>query len=156
MQIELNKTAPDFTLTDSSGKKHTLSNYKGSYVLLYFYPKDDTAGCTKEACSIRDNYPHFGKLGITVFGISADSEASHKKFEDKYKLPFTLLSDPDHEVCELYGAWGLKKMMGKEYMGINRKSFLINAYGKVVKVYEKVVPDVHAEEVIADVRAMTH
>ena len=156
MKVVPNTSAPDFTLKDSDGAVHTLSQYKGSYVLIYFYPKDDTTGCTKEACAIRDAYPNFGKLGITVLGISADTEKSHKKFEEKYKLPFTLLSDGDHAVCDLYGVWGKKKFMGREYEGINRMSFLINGDGVIVKIYEKVVPERHAEEVLADVRALTH
>lgn len=153
--IEVGKKAPLFTLKDQNGKSHKLSDYKDSFVLIYFYPKDDTPGCTKEACSIRDNFPSFKKLGITVFGISADSEKSHKKFEEKYALPFTLLSDPDHSVAESFGAWGKKKFMGREYDGIFRVSFLIGKDGKVVKVYDNVKPDQHAEEVLADLQALT-
>lgn len=155
MKIELGKKAPDFTLTDDTGVSHTLSSYKGSLVLVYFYPKDSTPGCTQQACTIRDVYPLFEKLNITVLGISADNEASHKKFKDKYNLPFTLLADPDHKVCDMYGVWGKKKFMGREYDGIKRTSFLIDGNGVVVKIYEGVVPAAHAEEVLADVRALT-
>lgn len=151
---QMSKKAPSFSLPDQNGKKHRLSEYTGKYILLYFYPKDDTPGCTKEACALRDNFPAFKKLGITVFGVSADNEKSHKKFEEKYSLPFTLLSDVDHTVAEAYGAWGLKKFMGREYDGIHRVSFLINPEGKIAKVYEKVKPEVHAEEVIADLKAL--
>lgn len=153
--IQAGKKAPLFSLSDQDGKIHKLSDYKNNFVLIYFYPKDDTPGCTKEACSIRDNFPSFKKLGITVFGISADSEKSHKKFEEKYKLPFTLLSDPDHTVAEKFGAWGKKKFMGREYDGIFRVSFLIDTEGKIIKVYDKVIPEAHAEEVINDLKQLT-
>lgn len=151
---QVGKKAPSFSLSDQNGKKHKLSEYVGKWVLLYFYPKDDTPGCTKEACMLRDNFPSFKKLGITVFGVSADNEKSHKKFEEKYQLPFTLLSDVDHTVAEKYGAWGLKKFMGREYEGMHRVSFLINGEGKIAKVYEKVKPEVHAEEVLGDLKEL--
>lgn len=151
---QVGKKAPKFSLPDQNGKKHRLSEYTGNYILLYFYPKDDTPGCTKEACALRDNFPAFKKLGITVFGVSADNEKSHKKFEEKYSLPFTLLSDADHTVAEAYGAWGLKKFMGREYEGVHRVSFLINGEGKIAKVYEKVKPEAHAEEVLADLKEL--
>ena len=151
--VQAGKKAPEFNLPDQNGKIHKLSDYKGNYKLLYFYPKDDTPGCTKEACMLRDNFPAFKKLGITVFGVSADSEKSHKKFEEKYDLPFTLLADTDHKVADSYGAWGLKKMMGREYSGMFRVSFLIDGEGKITKVYEKVRPEMHAEEVLADLKA---
>lgn len=150
----MGKKAPSFSLPDQNRKKHKLSEYVGKWVLLYFYPKDDTPGCTKEACMLRDNFPSFKKLGITVFGVSADNEKSHKKFEEKYQLPFTLLSDVDHTVAEKYGAWGLKKFMGREYEGMHRVSFLINGEGKIAKVYEKVRPEVHAEEVLGDLKEL--
>ncbi len=151
---QMGKKAPSFSLPDQNRKKHKLSEYVGKWVLLYFYPKDDTPGCTKEACMLRDNFPSFKKLGITVFGVSADNEKSHKKFEEKYQLPFTLLSDVDHTVAEKYGAWGLKKFMGREYEGMHRVSFLINGEGKIAKVYEKVRPEVHAEEVLGDLKEL--
>ncbi len=146
-------TAPDFTLPDQDGIPHTLSDSRGSWVLVYFYPKDDTPGCTKEACMVRDIWPDFSAVNAVVFGISADSVKSHKKFAEKYGLPFTLLSDEQKEVVKAYGVWGLKKMMGHEYEGISRTSFLINPEGVIEKVYEKVKPEVHAQEVLADVRA---
>ena len=152
--VQVGKKAPAFNLKDQNGKAHALSQYAGKWTLLYFYPKDDTPGCTKEACMLRDNFPAFKKLGITVFGVSADDEKSHKKFEEKYELPFTLLSDIGHVVAEKYGAWGLKKFMGKEYDGMHRVSFLIDGEGKIAKVYEKVKPEMHAEEVLADLKEL--
>ena len=142
--------APAFTLQDQEGKEHSLSQYRGSWVLVYFYPKDDTPGCTVEACGLRDQFPEFGKLKAQVFGVSADSVASHKKFSQKFKLPFPLLADPEKKMIQAYGAWGEKKFMGKTYMGIHRTSFLIDPKGKIAKVYEKVKPDVHAEEILKD------
>jgi len=146
--------APDFTLPDQNGETHALSRQRGKWVLLYFYPKDDTPGCTKEACMIRDNLPHFGKLGADVFGISVDSVASHKKFAEKYALPFTLLSDEEKTVVERYGVWGKKKFMGREYMGTSRTSFLVDPEGKIAKVYEDVKPETHAEEVLKDLKTL--
>lgn len=142
--------APDFTLPDQDGKKHTLSSYQGQRVLLYFYPKDDTPGCTKEACAIRDTFPEFDSSKAAVLGVSPDSVKSHKKFAEKYKLPFTLLADEGHKVADTYGVWGRKKFMGREYDGILRTSFLIGADGKIAKVYENVKPELHAAEVLAD------
>ncbi len=150
--ISIGKAAPDFTLPDQDGKMHTLSDYQGKWVLMYFYPKDDTTGCTAEACAIRDDIPAFKKLKAVVFGISADSVASHKKFAEKYKLPFTLLADENKKVITKYGVWGIKKMYGREYEGIFRSSFLIDPKGKVAKVYEKVKPLEHAEEVLVDIQ----
>lgn len=152
MKLKITTEAPNFTLPDQHGKIHTLSNYKGKWVLLYFYPKDDTPGCTKEACGIRDNFPKFKKLSAVVFGVSADSTHKHKKFVDKYDLPFTLLSDENKEVIKQYGVWAKKKFMGREYMGILRTSFLIDPKGKIAKIYENVKPDIHAEEVLKDLQ----
>jgi peroxiredoxin Q/BCP len=146
--------ASDFTLADQAGVSHTLSKELGKWVLIYFYPKDDTPGCTKQACAIRDSYPTFKKLGITVFGISTDSEESHQKFAEKYDLPFTLLADPDKKVVEQYGVFGDKKFMGREYKGVMRTSFLISPDGKIAKVYENVKPEVHAEEVLTDLKTL--
>jgi len=123
-------------------------------VLLYFYPKDDTPGCTVEACTIRDNYSSFKKMGITVFGVSADPVKKHAKFAEKYELPFTLLSDENKEAIEAYDVWGKKKFMGREYMGINRVSFLIDDKGKIAKIYEEVKPAKHAGEVLIDAKEM--
>jgi peroxiredoxin Q/BCP len=148
--LKTNDIAPDFTLTDQNGESHTLSALRGAWVLLYFYPKDDTPGCTKEACAIRDNYPAFKKLGIVVFGVSTDSEASHQKFAEKYDLPFTLLADPQKRVVEKYGVFGARKFMGKEYLGVSRTSFLIAPDGTIAKIYESVKPEAHADEVLAD------
>lgn len=147
--------APEFSLPDQDGKIHTLAQYRGQWVLLYFYPKDDTEGCTKEACMIRDDFPHFQGLKAVVLGVSIDSVASHKKFAEKYSLPFTLLSDESKEVVNRYGVWGLKKFMGREYEGTSRVSFLIDPNGKIAKAYEKVVPSEHAAEVVADLKALT-
>jgi len=152
--IELGNNAPDFTLQDQEGKEHTLSAYQGKYVLLYFYPKDDTPGCTKEACAIRDAFPDFKKVNAVVFGISADTVASHKKFAEKYTLPFTLLADPEKKAVNAYDVWGTKKFMGREYEGVFRSSFLISPEGKIVKIYENVKPEVHAAEVLEDIRAL--
>lgn len=146
--------APDFTLPDQDGKERSLSDYKGKWVLLYFYPKDDTPGCTIEACAIRDQFKDFKKIGAVVLGVSTDSVASHKKFVNAYELPFTLLADPLKEVVGQYGVFGEKKFMGRTYMGTKRTSFLIDPKGKIAKIYEKVKPPVHAEEVIADLKAL--
>jgi len=150
MNPKINQKAPDFTLADQDGKIHKLSSYKGSWVLLYFYPKDNTTGCTAEACAMRDYFPNFGKFKAKVLGVSIDSVKSHKKFADKYKLPFTLLADEEKKVVNKYGVWAKKKFMGREYMGTLRMSFLINPEGKIAKVYEKVNPAMHASEVLKD------
>jgi thioredoxin-dependent peroxiredoxin len=152
MELKVGNKAPDFKLADQNGEVHKLSDYKGKWVLLYFYPKDDTGGCTKEACMIRDNYPSFKKSKIVVLGVSIDPVQKHKKFEQKYQLPFTLLADEQKEVVGKYGVWQKKKFMGREYMGTLRTSFLINPEGKIAKIYEKVKPDVHATEVLEDFR----
>jgi peroxiredoxin Q/BCP len=146
--------APLFTLADQTGKAHALSDYKGEWVLIYFYPKDDTPGCTKQACAIRDDFPAFKKLGLMVFGISTDSVKSHAKFVEKYELPFTLLADEDKKVVEAYGVWGKKKFMGREYLGTMRTSFLIDPKGVIAKVYTNVKPEVHAEMVLNDLRGL--
>ena len=148
-----NRIAPRFSLPDQNGRIHALADERGQWVLLYFYPKDDTPGCTKEACAIRDSFPDFKKLKIAVFGISIDSVASHKKFEQKYELPFTLLSDDKKEIVKKYGVWGRKKFMGRSYEGTLRTSFLIDPDGRIAKVYEDVNPVLHAEEVLADLRS---
>jgi peroxiredoxin Q/BCP len=140
--------APAFSTKDGTGRTVKLKDFKGQKVVLYFYPKDDTPGCTKEACSFRDDFATFKKRGIKVLGVSPDNEASHKKFADKYKLPFTLLSDPDHAIAEAYGTYGQKKFMGRTYMGILRTTFLIDEKGRIKKVFEKVKPDEHAREVL--------
>ncbi len=148
-------SAPLFILPDQDGKDHALADYRGTWILLYFYPKDDTPGCTKEACAIRDSFPDFKKLKIAVFGVSVDGAASHKKFKEKYKLPFTLLSDDKKEVVKKYGVWGKKKFMGRSYEGTLRTSFLIDPEGKIAKTYEDVNPVSHAEEVLADLKKLS-
>lgn len=144
-----------FNLLDQDSKEHSLSDYLGKWVVLYFYPKDDTPGCTKEACNFRDGISQLQKLGAVVLGISKDSVKSHKKFAEKFQLNFPLLSDESKDVIKLYGAWGTKKFMGREFEGILRKTFLINSEGKIVKVYEKVNPTQHADEVLRDLKLMT-
>ena len=143
--------APDFTLTTGDGATVRLKDLRGKPVVLYFYPKDDTPGCTAEACFFRDLLPEFEKKGAAVYGISADSEKSHSKFSTKYGLTFPLLSDPDHSVATAYASWGLKKFMGREYLGIKRNTFLIDGEGKIARVWEKVKPQEHAAEVLAEI-----
>ncbi len=140
--------APPITTTDADGQKVSLKGFRGQKVVLYFYPKDDTPGCTKEACSFRDAFSQFKKRGIEILGVSPDSEASHKKFTAKYKLPFTLLADPDHAIADAYGTYGEKKFMGRTYMGVKRITFLIDEKGKIKKIFEKVKPEEHAREVL--------
>jgi peroxiredoxin Q/BCP len=140
--------APDFELQSDGGDTVRLSDFRGRRVVLYFYPKDDTSGCTKEACGFRDAIPELEELDAVVLGVSPDGVASHVKFRDKYDLNFPLLADPDHEVAAAYGVWGKKKMYGREYEGILRTTFLIGADGTVEKVFEKVKPAAHAEEVV--------
>ena len=152
---KVHSTAIDFTLPDQEGKNHSLSDYKGKWVLLYFYPKDDTPGCTIEACTIRDQFKNFKKIDAVVIGVSTDSVASHRKFADAYELPFTLLADVHKEVVGQYGVFGEKKFMGRTYMGTMRTSFLIDPKGNIAKVYEKVKPELHAAEVIADVQVLS-
>jgi peroxiredoxin Q/BCP len=147
--VEVGKPAPDFELTSDSGDRVKLSELRGKPVVLYFYPKDDTAGCTTQACGIRDSYDEFTKRGAVVLGVSPDSEASHVKFKEKYGLPFTLLADPEHSVAEEYGTWVEKKNYGKTYMGIERSTFLIDSEGRVAKVMRRVKPDTHTDEVLA-------
>jgi peroxiredoxin Q/BCP len=143
--------APDFTLPDENGEDHKLSDYQGGHVLLYFYPKDDTPGCTTEACNFRDDYTFYEDAAVTILGVSPDTSASHKKFRDKYQLPFTLLADVDHAVCELYGVWGPKKSFGKEYDGVHRTTYLVDPAGVIQKVFKKVSPAKHSAEVLAQI-----
>ena len=141
---------PTFSLPDQDGNIHTLSQYKGKWLVLYFYPKDDTPGCTKEACGFRDRGVEYTKRGIVVLGISKDSVESHKKFADKYHLTFPLLADVDHKVIEAYGAWGVKKFMGREFTGVLRNTYLINPKGEIVKSYIGVNPLIHSSEILQD------
>ena len=140
--------APDFKTTNTNGETVRLKDLRGQKVVLYFYPKDDTPGCTKEACSFRDAFSDFKKRGIEVLGVSTDSEASHQKFTAKYKLPFPLLADTDHSIADAYGVYGEKKFMGRTYMGVKRMTFLIDEKGKIAKIFEKVKVDEHAREVL--------
>ena len=142
------KPAPDFELTSDAGDTVRLSDFRGRPVVVYFYPKDDTPGCTTQACGIRDNYDAFGNRGAVVLGISPDDESAHVKFKQKYGLPFTLLADPDHEVAEQYGVWGERKLYGKTYMGIERSTFVIDPDGNVAHVMRRVKPDTHVEQVL--------
>jgi len=140
MAITEHSSAPDFTLLDENGISRSLSSYRGQAVVLYFYPKDDTPGCTTEACAFRDSYSDYQKAGVTILGVSPNTPESHTAFKEKYHLPFTLLADEEHKVCELYGVWGRKKYMGKEYDGVFRTTFVIDASGVIVKVFENVKP----------------
>lgn len=141
--------APDFSLLDETGKSRALSDFRGKPVILYFYPKDDTPGCTKEACSFRDDYSVYTEAGVVILGVSPDTTKSHAKFKEKYNLPFSLLADEGHKVCELYGVWGLKKFMGREYEGVLRTTFLIDENGLIKKVFPNVKPDGHSGDVLA-------
>jgi thioredoxin-dependent peroxiredoxin len=147
--VEEGKPAPDFELTSDSGEHVKLSDYRGKTVVLYFYPKDDTPGCTTQACGIRDVYADFRGRGAVVLGVSPDDEASHVKFREKYSLPFTLLADPGHEVAEEYGVWKERNMYGKKSMGIERSTFVIDADGNVAKAMRRVKPETHAADVLA-------
>ena len=140
--------APDFTLRSDSGDEVTLSSFKGSPVVLFFYPRDDTPGCTAQACGIRDTYDEFGERGAVVLGVSPDDESSHVKFKEKYGLPFTLLADSEHDVAELYGVWKEKTFGGKKYWGVERSTFVIDEDGRVAKAMLRVKPDTHAEKVL--------
>jgi len=148
-QLKEGDKAPDFAVNDGEGKTVRLKDLKGKKFVLYFYPKDDTPGCTKEACSFRDSWSKFKRRGIEVFGVSLDSEKSHQKFTEKYSLPFRLLADTDRKLSDSFGTYGKKKFMGREYMGNHRMTFLIDEKGKIKKIFEKVKPEDHAEEVLA-------
>ena len=149
MPISAGIPAPDFTLSDETGVQRKLSDYRGKPVILYFYPKDDTPGCTTEACNFRNDYSQYQQAGVEILGVSPDSPKKHAKFKANYHLPFTLLADEGHTVCELYGVWGPKKLMGREYDGVYRTTFLIDAAGQILKVFEKVKPEEHSVEVLA-------
>jgi peroxiredoxin Q/BCP len=148
MPISSGIPAPDFTLLDETETEHKLSDYRGNPVVLYFYPKDDTPGCTTEACNFRDDYSAYQEAGVTILGVSPDSPKRHANFKAKYDLPFTLLADAEHEVCELYGVWGLKKSFGREYEGVFRTTFLISPEGEIIKVFKNVKPADHSAEVL--------
>lgn len=150
--LKIGDSAPDFNLPDQEGKIHSLKDYLGQWFLLYFYPKDDTPGCTAEACSLRDNFSKFKKLNIRILGVSTDSVKSHTKFADKFNLPFTLLADEKKELVKEYDVYKKKKFMGREYFGTMRESFLIDPKGIIAKVYENVKPDLHADEILSDLK----
>jgi len=146
--VEEGAPAPDFELQSDEGETVTLSAMRGKPVVLYFYPKDDTPGCTTEACEFRDAYDRFREQGVEILGVSPDTEASHQKFKSKYELPFTLLADPDHHAAEAYGVWKEKKNYGKTYMGVERSTFVIDADGKVAKAMRGIRPAGHAAQVL--------
>jgi len=152
MPIQAGTPAPNFSLDDESGTRRSLSDYRGARVVLYFYPKDDTPGCTTESCNFRDDYSSYVDASIVILGVSPDSVKSHSQFKDKFKLPFPLLADLTHAVCESYGVWGEKKFMGKEYMGVLRTTFLIDDNGVISHVFENVRPDEHSAEILAMVK----
>lgn len=149
MTIQAGSPAPEFTLSDENGTTRSLADYRGKAVVLYFYPKDDTPGCTREACEFRDSIGAYRQAGVEVLGISPDDARSHTKFKEKFSLPFSLLADEGHKVAEAYGVWGPKKMMGREYDGVLRTTFLIGPDGVILKVFENVKPQGHAAEVLA-------
>ena len=151
--IEEGKPAPNFELRSDSGDTVSLAGLRGKPVVLYFYPRDDTPGCTAQACGIRDAYAEFGRAGAVVLGVSPDDERSHTKFKEKYELPFTLLADEDHKVADDYGVWAEKKYMGKTYWGVERSTFVIDEAGNVKRVMHKVKPDTHADDVLATLRS---
>ena len=148
--LEVGTKAPDFTLPDQNGNMHSLSEYRGKKVILYFYPKDNTAGCTKQACGFAERYPQFTEKGAVVLGISKDSVASHKKFEEKYGLPFTLLADPELVAIQAYDVWQEKKNYGKTYMGVVRSTYLIDEKGKIVKAFDKVKAADNPEQMLGE------
>ncbi len=152
--METGTKAPDFELPNQDGVIHKLSDYKGKWVVLYFYPKDDTPGCTKEACNFRDSFRELQKLGVQILGVSKDSVKSHKKFAEKYNLNFPILSDESKDVIKKYGSWGLKKLWGREYEGTLRNTYLIDPKGNIKKFYEKVNPTVHATEILNDFKVV--
>jgi thioredoxin-dependent peroxiredoxin len=149
LKLKEGDKAPEFSVNTSGGGKISLADYLGKNVILYFYPRDDTPGCTKEACAFRDHFAGFKKKGAVVFGVSPDSVKSHDKFVEKFKLPFTLLADEDKKIVEAYGVWGEKSFMGRKYFGANRVTFLIGADGKIKKIWPLVKPEEHAAEVLA-------
>ena len=149
LELKEGDKAPAFTASTSGGGKVSLADLKGKSVILYFYPRDDTPGCTKEACAFRDHFADFKKKGAVVLGVSTDPVKAHDKFVEKFKLPFTLLADEDRKIVEAYGVWGQKSFMGRKYLGTHRVTFLIGPDGKIKKIWPKVKPEEHAEEVLA-------
>ncbi len=143
------QAAPDFEAVTDSGEPIKLSDYRGKDIVLYFYPRADTPGCTKEACGFRDDFAAYKKRGVVVLGVSPDTVRKQANFKNKFELPFTLIADAEHQVSDLYGVWGLKKFMGREYEGVHRTTFLIDKKGKIKQVFEKVKPDTHSSEILA-------
>lgn len=154
MKLNIGSLAPDFSLSDQQGKVHSLKDNRGQWVLIYFYPKDDTPGCTAEACAIRDLWPEFEKLGVRVLGISTDSVSSHDRFAKKYRFSFPILADEQKEVVKAYGVLVAKNFLGKKFQGTARTSFLIDPQGRIAKIYEKVKPGIHARQVLTDYQNM--
>ncbi|HZJ21787.1 MAG TPA: thioredoxin-dependent thiol peroxidase [Anaerolineales bacterium] len=155
MPLPAGTPAPDFNLLDDTNTPRKLSDFRSRNVVLYFYPADDTPGCTKEACNFRDDYSAYEKAGVVILGVSPDDVASHLKFKKKFQLPFPLLADEGHKVCDLYGVWGPKKFLGKEYEGVLRTTFLIDENGNIVKVFEQVRPAEHSAEVLSALGSAT-
>jgi len=152
--LRVGDKAPDFELKDQTGKAHKLSSYKGKGIVMYFYPKDLTPGCTIEACSFRDNYDAYKKKGIVVFGVSADTVDMHQRFAERFELPFPLLADTEKEVCKKYGVWGEKSFMGRKFMGINRITFFIGTDGKVKKVFKEITVKTHAQDILKEAKEL--
>lgn len=153
MPIAAGIPAPDFQLLDDTGATRRLADFRGRPIVLYFYPEDDTPGCTKEACGFRDDYSAFKKAGVVILGVSPDTVKSHQKFKAKYELPFPLLADLGHKICDVYGVWGPKQFMGREYEGVQRTTFLIDKRGHIVRVFEKVRPVEHSAELLAALKS---
>lgn len=154
MELTVGQMAPDFKLPDENGKLHKLSDYRGKTVVLYFYPKDDTPGCTMEACNFRDDYLQYKAAGAVILGVSPDDEASHEKFKTKFNLPFPLLADEGHKVCEQYGVWAEKSMFGNKYFGVVRSTFIIDPEGKLAEIYNKVSVPKHSQKVLKAVQEL--
>ena len=154
MPISAGQPAPTFTLLDENETERSLSEYRGKPVVLYFYPKDDTPGCTKEACGFRDDYSAYERAGVAILGVSPDTPKSHAKFKAKYNLPFHLLADTDKEVCRAYDVWGLKKSFGREYEGVFRTTYLIDSEGNIAKVFKNVRPADHSAEILEAIQAV--
>ena len=154
MSISEGIPAPDFELLDDTGTPRRLKGYRGQVVILYFYPADDTPGCTKEACNFRDDYSDYQKAGVTILGVSPDSVESHVKFKAKYQLPFPLLADDGHKICDTYGVWGSKKLSGRDYDGVLRTTFLINKQGSIAHVFDNVRPSEHSNEVLKELKSL--
>jgi peroxiredoxin Q/BCP len=154
MPLDAGIPAPEFSLPDENGTIHHLSDHRGRAVVLYFYPKDDTPGCTTEACNFRDDYSAYTEAEVVILGVNPDKPQSHARFKEKFALPFPLLADEGHEVCDLYGAWGPKKFMGREYEGVLRTTFLIDREGKIARVFENVKPAEHSAEVLEAIQSL--